>query len=174
MDLARHIANTCWPGLNRLSRLAYIAGNLAPDFNIPTYIRGHSIKGAGKVMARKLRRLEGKTHLGPVSYWHLGVLSHYVADIFTTPHNGWYEGSLWDHRIYEKKLRQVFRQNLDRVRAFGGARARLEKPMEYLRRKHSEYMAQVRSFEIDCQYIIAVTTKLANAFSGTEPQQAGT
>ena len=60
-------------------------------------------------MMRKLfDSVQKQERIGIRKCYHLGKLTHYVADAFTFPHNKKFCGSLKEHRRYEKTLHDQF------------------------------------------------------------------
>mgnify|MGYP000748265676 CR=1 FL=1 len=88
-------------------------GSILPDC-IPSFlVRKHTIEDSFDVLEKEISRLV--SHFDPIrgfdSYFcrHLGVITHYVADYFTFPHNQNFPGNLKDHCIYEEELKKELR-----------------------------------------------------------------
>lgn len=95
----------------------FILGNIEPDKNPFTYLhgmvrgqkfRGHNYENILPVMKKLFYSLRRKKDWGIREYYHLGKLTHYLADAFTFPHNRAFEGSLKEHCKYEKELHERF------------------------------------------------------------------
>ena len=169
LDLAHSLMAEDWFRAGRLGRVLFALGSIYPDINLLTYFRGHTYAGAQRIIARSLRQLAGRGDFSPLDYWRLGVLLHYVADMFTSSHCHRFTGGLWAHRQYEKLLRGRFRAHLSKLPrlrlklppARSRPRLRHRDPVAYLRRRYSEYLAQLPHPGRDCAYIAGVCRQLA-------------
>lgn len=106
------IANTT-RNIHLLYKKAFIIGNVEPDVNLFTYlrgifqekkVRGHNYENILPIIKKEFRYLKNKKKFGIKEYYILGKLMHYIADIFTFPHNKLFNGSLLEHAKYEKNL----------------------------------------------------------------------
>ncbi len=98
-------------------RGAFYIGNLLPDYNPFTYLRGvrqsHAMAGHNascrrNYVLRQSERLGHKSFLSVWDFYILGTLLHYTADAFTWVHNGGEHCGMKVHRIYEKALHSHF------------------------------------------------------------------
>ena len=165
-DLACRLIEEDWFGAGTLGRLLFKLGSIYPDINIFTYFRGHTYKGAQRSIAKNIKLLQGRQTFHAWDYWRLGVLLHYVADIFTPAHTEGYTGSIWEHRRYERYLRGCFRAHLYTLKPpkpLQYCYKRLRDPLNFLLQKHREYTAQMWHPMRDCAYIAGVCRDLARA-----------
>ena len=103
----------------KLNKILFILGNLIPDINPFSYITdaggsrfsGHSFTYRKTFMKSALE----KRHAGRRFTWYqTGILTHYLADSFTRPHNEAFQYSLKDHVEYEHQLHQTLAKFLHR------------------------------------------------------------
>ena len=95
------------------------------------------------------------------------MITHYVADYFTFPHNQNFPGNLKDHCIYEEELKKELRSY---VREPGVERGRLsesvhtpEAILSFVQRMHQIYMRMQSGVKRDCEYIIELCHTVVDA-----------
>ena len=147
--------------LGKLNKILFILGNLIPDINPFSYITdaggsrfsGHSFAYRKTFMKSALE----KRHAGRRFTWYqTGILTHYLADSFTRPHNEAFQYSLKDHVEYEHQLHQTLAKFLHRNLA---SAISVEQPSSQLSAKqldarHAAYMMESRGTLEDCRYIL--------------------
>ena len=109
ISLAWYLMNS--EGMESIQRhrgLFYI-GSVLPDC-LPSFIvRKHTMEDSFGVVEKELRKMV--SHYNPREglnrrfFIHLGVITHYISDYFTFPHNQNFPGNLKDHCIYEEELK---------------------------------------------------------------------
>ncbi len=111
-----------------LHRRAFLTGNLFPDYNLASYLRGckrdawfagHTNEGSRQYVLKILQRLEKRGVRTVRDCYLLGTLMHYLADSFTYVHTRGFKGSFSEHNAYERRLRRVFSSCLDRADKMG-------------------------------------------------------
>ena len=139
---------------------------------IPSFlVRKHTIEDFLAGIPESFRRLV--SHFDPIrgfdSYFcrHLGVITHYVADYFTFPHNQNFPGNLKDHCIYEEELKKELRSY---VREPGVERGRLSESVHtpeailgFVQRMHQIYMRMQSGVKRDCEYILELCHTVVDA-----------
>lgn len=94
------------------------------------------------------------------NYWRkIGEVIHYIADYFTFPHNKSFPGNLKDHCMYEKELKLYLRKYLRTGEALNKVRTMrnfysADSLIEFISRKHKEYLKICHSVVEDCRYIL--------------------
>lgn len=157
--LSKNLADSM--ALGRLNKLLFILGNLIPDINPFSYITsigssrfsGHSFTCRKAFMKRALEKRHPDTGL---RWYQTGILTHYLADSFTRPHNEAFQYSLKDHVEYEHQLHQTLEKFLRRDLA---SAISTEKPAPQLSAKqldvrHAAYMEESHGTLEDCRYIL--------------------
>ena len=179
ISLAKYLLNS--QGMEKLQshKKAFYFGSILPDC-VPTFLtRRHTIEDTFDILEKEIRKLTENYDMerGIGSYYcrHMGVITHYVADYFTAPHNEHGEFGLRDHCAFEK-------QQLYRLRS--QLRGQWNTPkqyqmqgdvMEYIKTIHDEYLEQMPQVETDCSYIVNVTEQIAyQMFSLFNERQAHT
>ena len=150
--------------------LAFRFGSLEPDL-VPSFITTkHRIDLTFHKLEKKINKVideydknKGMT-IGLSK--DLGVITHYIADYFTYPHNSHYPGNIKDHCHYENHLKHGLRAYIRSGEAvFGGAGYKrsfstADEMLEYIQEAHDEYMKQPGSVENDCKYITTVCSRV--------------
>lgn len=132
LALGRYMAHT-FQIKNPANHAAFVLGNIMPDINKLSYIRGyfqllaagrrrktrrrlslndhrrmliggHTAEGSRFFVNRIYRTLVGKTRLSVYDYYRIGKAMHYLADRFTFPHTMAYGDGFFSHVRYEKRL----------------------------------------------------------------------
>lgn len=156
-----------------LCRKAFIFGCIEPDINPFTYLHGltrgqkfhgHNYKNILSVMRKLFDSMQQKESFGFRDYYHLGKLTHYVADAFTFPHNEEFYGNLIKHCRYEEALHDQFRNVLQRnILQRQKNVERYKKTIDsfdYIEDLHKEYLTEAGTYDIDCRYILRASAML--------------
>ena len=157
-------------------KIAFLLGSIEPDFNIVTYIRvihghstfhGHDAKNSQAHVMRSLTKFQNKGVKSTVDFFELGTAIHYIADMFTFPHNGFWEGNLKQHAVYEEKLHKVFMERLHAAKNICVEQTGIT-PARFLRKSHAEYCKKTHGIETDCRYIIGVCRRIFEDYVSIE------
>lgn len=168
--------------VSRCERAAFILGNMEPDMNVFTYfrgffthtrMRGHNYENTlGKIeklllkVEKRRRAMKRPGRIGLGYYFMTGVLTHYIADAFTRPHNEAYEGGLRGHVVYEMQLHQMWKngeggERMREPQAESGeteaADFSSESALAYFIKQHEEYLTAYRCMQDDIIYILRVS-----------------
>ncbi len=89
----------------------------------------------------------------------LGVVSHYLADYCTYPHNSIFEGNMKEHCVYESDLKRALSEYVKSPFAKKANQQIInlktaEDICEYIKEKHNEYLKAIKTVQIDCMYIV--------------------
>ena len=108
--LAEYLSRTILDSHSYLQTRLFIHGCVFPDHNPIGYLQGLFIGHPMKIhfttysipkLQRLLAKLEEKETLSLWDFYRLGVLTHYLADAFTYPHNETFTDSMLAHAKYE-------------------------------------------------------------------------
>ena len=171
ISLAWYLMNS--EGMESIQRhrgLFYI-GSVLPDC-LPSFIvRKHTMEDSFDVVEKELRKMV--SHYNPREglnrrfFIHLGVITHYISDYFTFPHNQNFPGNLKDHCIYEEELKKELRSY---VREPGVERGRLSESVHtpeailgFVQRMHQIYMRMQSGVKRDCEYILELCHTVVDA-----------
>ena len=112
-----------YKNLPLLHKISFIWGNIEPDINYVTYLKGfsenkkfqgHNSQNGMKHIKKLTEKNEGKP-LNVITCYLAGKITHYIADAFTFPHNDGFTGNIKNHMSYERRLHCKFSQYLDKA-----------------------------------------------------------
>lgn len=189
--LGRYLADRWLRGAAPRGRAAFLFGCIWPDRNWLSYVRGslskrflhghhyENAKGYVDRMVKKLyRRLRFRLSLRVIDYFRLGVMVHYLADMFTYAHHSWFDGTMRAHSAYESRLHQCLLQVRERLPEW--LSEAFQRPYGSISwsRLHAVYEQEPPSPWNDLAYIILATgssvrrCSLAARFRGSERKRA--
>lgn len=171
ISLAWYLMNSEGMTTLKLHKGSFYLGSILPDC-VPSFlVRRHTIEDSFEVLRKELEKLV--SHFDPEKginrYFcrHLGVITHYISDYFTFPHNVNYPGTLKDHCIYEEELKKKFRAYVHSPEAVRERRMdevhTPEEILAFVRRMHDIYMQAESVVKRDCEYIIELCHTVVNA-----------
>lgn len=152
-------------------KYSFYVGSILPDC-VPSFlVRKHTINDSFDVLKKEFEKLVSHfdPNKGADRYFcrHLGVITHYISDYFTFPHNANYPGKLKDHCIYEEELKHEIRAY---VHSPEGVRTRLEGTihtpeaiLEFVQRMHQIYVSMQSAVRRDCEFIISLCHTVVDA-----------
>lgn len=150
---------------------AFYIGSILPDC-VPSFlVRKHTIEESFDVLEKEMYKMvshyDQEKGTDRYFYIHLGVITHYVSDYFTFPHNANYDGKLKDHCIYEEELKQEIRSY---VKSPEAVRKRLgvtvydpEMILSFIQRMHDIYSETKSAVKRDCEYIVCLCHTIVDA-----------
>lgn len=99
-----------------LNRIAFVYGNIAPDYDPNLLIPTHFTKTCERMINEistdlSARPLEADGRVGAEYSKRLGILCHFICDYFCRAHNKSFEGGLKQHAFYENRLDQYLRHS---------------------------------------------------------------
>lgn len=150
---------------------SFYFGSILPDC-VPSFLtRRHCIEDTFEIVKKEIKKIT--THLeeekGITSSYarRLGVVTHYVADYFTYPHNHIFPGTLGEHCTYENHLKFAIK---DYVKSDEAVRHRekvkrirtVDEICDYIKEMHNEYLLIAKEIKTDCEYIVKVCQKVVD------------
>lgn len=171
ISLARYLMNSEGMESIKSHKGVFYIGSVLPDC-LPSFIvRKHTIEDSFDVVEKEFRKMV--SHYDPTEgldrrfFIHLGVITHYVSDYFTFPHNANYDGKLKDHCIYEEELKHAIRSYIkspEAVRKRLGERVHSpEMILEFIQRMHQIYSETSSAVTRDCEYIVCLCHTIVDA-----------
>lgn len=172
ISLAAYLIN-CegFEGLQKHKRFFYL-GSILPDC-VPSFLtRKHRIDTTYEILRKEITKLAEKYHPEKGfsrSYCRrLGVVTHYLADYVTYPHNHIFKGSLAEHCAYEFKLFHGLQEYLSspmakRVREQNGIFRTVDEICEAIRKMHEEYLRVRQNLIDDCHFIVELCYRMVDA-----------
>ena len=166
--LANFLITNAIRNIPLLYKKAFLIGNIEPDINLFTYLRGifqekkfrgHNYENVIPLIKKEFNYLKNKNSFGIKEYYILGKLTHYTADIFTFPHNKLFNGSLLEHAKYEKKLHIAIKDTFRTKKNVLTVCKPLDSFVELLKfhKEYLKYQNRLDFYNIDVNYIIYVT-----------------
>lgn len=151
---------------------AFYFGSILPDL-LPSFLtRRHTIEDTFPILKKEIERLTRHENMekGMTGAYcrRLGVITHYIADYFTFPHNSVFEGSLSEHCRYEADLKDSLKAYVNSAEA---ARARVkngiiktkEDILELVEKMHKEYLEHIQNIKKDIDYIVELCYRVVDA-----------
>jgi hypothetical protein len=147
-------------------------GSLEPDL-VPTFITTkHRIDLTFEKLEKKIVRVienyDSSKGLTPGLTKDLGVITHYLADYFTFPHNLEYTGTMREHIRYEADLKDNFKLFVEEMKKnhtqFKEVTLRsAEEICVFIKKCHREYIQITHSIQNDCAYILRICAQVISA-----------
>lgn len=147
---------------------SYSLGSIIPDI-LPSFIyKRHRIDTTLDITEKEIQRLiDHYKFIGFVDMYtarHIGIVSHYISDYFTYPHNLSFNGSLATHNNWEANLKYYLANNIskEKIRKY---RVNLqgysvEEVIRWIEQKNYEYNRQEHTIYNDFKYIVEVTSSI--------------
>lgn len=150
---------------------AFYLGSILPDC-VPTFItRRHTLEDTFYILEKEIRNLTEDYDFdkGIGSYYcrHMGVITHYVADYFTFPHNSIYTGNMAEHCKYEKHLKfalynYVHSEEAQRQRSKETQFCTVKELCDFIVQMHDKYLDTIKRIDVDCEYIVSLCHKVVD------------
>lgn len=171
ISVAKYLVNST--GMESLleHKKAFYFGSILPDCTISFLTRRHSVEETFHILEEEIKKIteDYDYNKGINGYFcrHLGIVTHYIGDYFTFPHNTFYNGTMREHCRYEKELKSYMvsyiksqepKKNKDRVRMHT-----VEDICTFIQQMHKKYEQDVKVIKIDCEYIIALCRQVVEA-----------
>lgn len=153
-------------------RKAFYFGSILPDC-MPSFLtRRHTFDETFFIVRKEIENLieshSINNEINSKFCRKLGVVTHYIADYFTFPHNKNFTGSLKDHCKYEKILKHKLREH---VHTFECKRERLtetrfktlDELFAFIHEVHQRYLMKLSEVKKDIQYIVDICFEVVDA-----------
>lgn len=172
LSLAQYLLKNI--GVEELSchKKAFYIGSILPDIQLSFLTKRHTIDETFEDLIQEIKRLavDYDVNKGINSYFarHLGVVTHYLSDYCTYPHNAIFEGSMTEHIHYENDLKLYIRKHL-KTKESARSRAKLqnlisfEDIVEFIQKTHKEYLKAIKEVKKDVEYIIELSFCVVDA-----------
>lgn len=165
MDIVRYIKQQSEFGdeLNKHKLMLYF-GSILPDI-LPTFLyKRHTIDDTLDILKREIDKVLECREIDGYYCRHIGIISHYVSDYYTLPHNKVYSGSLKEHCRYEGELKLKLREQLYGDESHEGLVEKKQltgkEIVNLIVKNHREYLNNLEStvynINNDCRYIISI------------------
>jgi len=151
---------------------AFYIGSILPDLKPSFLTRRHTIEETFDILIKEIRKItiDYDVSKGIGSYYarHIGVITHYLADYCTFPHNSEYTGSMADHVYYEKEMKYRLKEyiEVDGIHSLalqGQKIYTFDEIIRYIIKTHKEYLSELKAVKQDIIYIIELCSKVVDA-----------
>ena len=157
--------------LNEHKKAFYI-GSILPDIKPSFLTRRHTIEETFDILIKEIKRITVDYDIskGINGYYarHLGIITHYLADYCTFPHNSSYTGTITDHVYYEKELkfqlREYIESNADWKPSTGVQKTHsFDEIIRFIKTTHREYQQAIKAVKQDIRYIIELCSRVVDS-----------
>ena len=151
-----------YKNLPLLHKISFIWGNIEPDINYVTYLKGfsenkkfqgHNSQNGMKHIKKLTEKIEGKP-LNVITCYRAGKITHYIADAFTFPHNDGFTGNIKNHMSYERRLHCKFSQYLDKASFPFRVKIQEPDPWVVFACMHARYILWRKTQTDDIEYML--------------------
>lgn len=151
---------------------AFYIGSILPDLKPSFITKRHTIDETFEVLIDEIKKItvDYDYTKGINGYYarHLGVITHYLSDYCTYPHNDIFEGSITEHVFYEKELKFslkafVNHEDNQRERLQSQHHCSFDEIIHLIWKTHNEYLKAIKNVSQDIQYIIDLCYKVVDA-----------
>jgi len=151
---------------------AFYIGSILPDLKPSFLTRKHTIEETFDILINEIRKItvDYDVSKGIGSYFarHLGVITHYLADYCTLPHNSVYTGTITDHVYYEKEMKFRLKEYIElediHSQALKGQKLHtFDDIVRFIIKTHNEYLSELKAVKQDIRYIIELCSKVVDA-----------
>jgi hypothetical protein len=153
-------------------RKAFYIGSILPDLKPSFLTRKHTIDDTFEILIDEIKKVtvEYDINKGISSYYarHLGVITHYLSDYCTFPHNDIFDGGLSEHCSYEKELKfslkeyvqsDAAKRNRAQIQKFHS----VEEISNFIQKTHKEYLKAIKNIKADIHFIIELCYKVVDS-----------
>lgn len=172
ISVARYLMNSSGMEYLQKHKKSFYLGSILPDCTPSFITRRHSIDETLDILRKEIDKITINYNFekGLSSYYcrHLGVITHYVADYFTFPHNKIFSGTLKEHCIYEEDLKHAIRsyvksEEAKRVREKNGIFRTTDEIIAFIKVSHEKYLNTIKETQYDCIYIVELCHRVVDA-----------
>lgn len=172
ISLATYLMNCTGMEHIQEHKKSFYLGSILPDCTPSFLTRRHSIDKTFHILREEIRNItdDYDMDMGMSRYYfrHLGVITHYIADYFTFPHNTIFNGTMKEHCDYEKDLKfelkeYVQSEDAKRVRLKNGTFTCADDICHFIIEMHEEYLNVINEIKSDCYYIVTLCHRVVDA-----------
>lgn len=151
---------------------SFYIGSILPDIKPSFLTKRHTIDETFETLIDEINKIttDYDINKGINCYYarHLGVITHYLSDYCTFPHNSIFEGNIKEHMQYEKLLKNSLKEYISRDEVLRERKQNQkfhspEEIIHFIKKTHKEYMKSLKDVHEDIQYIIYLCFKVVDA-----------
>ena len=148
---------------------AFYIGSILPDIKPSFLTRRHTFEETFDILIEEIKRITVDYDIskGINGYYarHLGIITHYLADYCTFPHNSCYTGTMTDHVYYEKELKFQLREYIEsnaiwKSSVQGQKTHTFDEIVRFIKTTHKEYLEALKAVKQDIRYIIELCSRV--------------
>ena len=151
---------------------AFYIGSILPDC-VPSFItRRHTYDETFYIVKNEMNSLiddfDEEEGIDRKFCRRLGIITHYIADYFTYPHNSIFEGNMKDHCQYENILKHRLKEyiqshtaNQDRAQEVRFTST--EDIFRFISNNHERYLNTIKEIKVDIEYIVNICFQVVDA-----------
>ncbi len=150
---------------------AFYIGSVLPDLRLSFLTKRHTFDNTFEILIEEIKRvtIDFDMNKGINGYYarHLGVITHYLSDYCTYPHNDIFSGSISQHVYYEKALKNSLKDYVSddgnqRERSTSQLLCSVDEIIRVIAQTHKEYLRARKNVHKDIQYIIDLCYKVVD------------
>ncbi len=151
---------------------SFYIGSILPDLKPSFLTKRHTIDETFLTLMDEIKKItvDYDYTRGIDGYYarHLGVITHYLSDYCTYPHNEIFDGTITGHVYYEKELKHslkayVNHEENQRERVQRQIHCSFEDIINLIWITHKEYLKAIKNVHQDIKYIIDLCYKVVDA-----------
>lgn len=151
---------------------SFYIGSILPDIKLSFLTKRHTFEDTFDILIEEIKRITVDYDFtkGISRYYarHLGIITHYLADYCTFPHNSCYTGTMTDHVYYEKELKIKLREYIklddnQQTSLQGQIPHTFDDIIQFIKKTHKEYLSSLKAVKYDIKYIIELCSRVVNA-----------
>lgn len=169
ISLAKYIIKNMQIEELTIHEKAFYVGSILPDC-VPSFItRRHSIDETFYILRDEIRKVTEDYDIGKGMnsyYWrHLGVITHYIADYFTFPHNSIFTGTIKEHCYYEIDLMKSLKEYVQVQKPIYSQKSfqTVDDICNFILEMHKKYLKAIKAVKVDCAYIVNLCYKVVSS-----------
>lgn len=150
---------------------SFYIGSVLPDLKPSFITKRHTIDDTFEILIDEIKKITVDYDMdkGINRYYarHLGVVTHYLSDYCTYPHNDIFQGSISDHVYYEKELKYSLKEYVEsednqRERISSQLFCNIDEIIGLIAKTHNEYLKVMKNVNKDIQFIIDLCYKVVD------------
>lgn len=172
LSLARYLIDSSQNEELAKHRKTFLFGSILPDC-IPSFVtRRHTIDETFDILRYEIIAIteEYDWSRGITNEFsrRLGVITHYLADYFTYPHNTIFQGSMREHISYEIDLMGYLKTYLgseeaDEISIKSIILYSVDEICDFIKQIHNKYLETIKNISTDCEYIVEMAVYIVKA-----------
>lgn len=172
ISLAKFLVNNMQVQDLQDHKKSFYIGSILPDLKPSFITKRHNIEETFEDLMEEIKKITVNYDFekGINGYYarHLGVITHYLSDYCTYPHNDIFVGSIKNHVYYEKELKNslkayVNEEDNQRERNQCQICCSFEEIIHLIWKTHNEYLRAIKNVHHDIQYIIDLCYRVVDA-----------